>query len=196
SIIPSVLMLLMIFIPSMMTALGVVRERELGSIVNLYVTPVSGAEFLLGKQLPYVALACVNFVGLLLLAQWVFGVTAKGSLGALLLGGLLYACATTGIGLLFSSFVRTQVAALFATSILTTTPAIQYSGMFTPVSSLSGDARKIGLLFPSSYFQNISMGSLSKSLGWAELFPSLLVLAVAVVVLLVAARLMLQTQAR
>ncbi len=196
AIVPSVLMLLLVFIPSMMTAVGVVRERELGSIVNLYVTPVTGTEFLLGKQIPYVAIACINFVCLLLLAQWVFAVPVKGSLAALLLGALLYAFATTGIGLLFSSFVRTQVAALFATSILTTTPAIQYSGMFTPVSSLSGDARKIGMWFPSSYFQNISMGSMTKSLGFIELAPSLLALALAVIVLLVASRALLRTQAQ
>ena len=196
AIVPSVLMLLLVFIPSMMTAVGVVRERELGSITNLYVTPVTGIEFLLGKQLPYVAIAGVNFLSLLGLSLWVFGVPVKGSLIALLLGALLYVFATTAIGLVVSSFVRTQVAALFATAILTTTPAIQYSGMFTPVSSLSGDARKIGLLFPSSYFQNIAMGSMTKALGFAELMFNLVALAVAVVVLLTLARALLRTQAR
>ncbi|SMB27222.1 fused ribosome-associated ATPase: ATP-binding protein; ATP-binding protein; putative membrane protein [Sterolibacterium denitrificans] len=196
AIVPSVLMLLLVFIPSMMTAVGVVRERELGSIINLYVTPVSGAEFLLGKQLPYVAIACVNFLCLLAMAQWLFVVPVKGSLAALMIGAVLYAFATTGIGLVISSFMRTQVAALFATAILTTAPAIQFSGMFTPVSSLSGDARKIGLLFPSSYFQNISIGSMTKALGMAELLPSLVILALAAVVLLALARSLLRTQAR
>ncbi len=196
SIVPSVLMLLLVFIPSMMTAVGVVRERELGSITNLYVTPVTGIEFLLGKQLPYVAIAGVNFLCLLSISLWLFDMPVKGSLGALLLGALLYVCATTAIGLVISSFVNTQVAALFATALLTTTPAIQYSGMFTPVSSLSGDARKIGLLFPSSYFQNISMGSMTKALGFAELLPNLIALALAVIVLLALARLVLRTQAR
>ena len=196
AIVPSVLMLLLVFIPSMMTAVGVVRERELGSITNLYVTPVTGSEFLLGKQIPYVVIAGVNFLALLALSLWLFDVPVKGSLTALLLGALLYACATTAIGLVVSSFVRTQVAALFATAILTTTPAIQYSGMFTPVSSLSGDARRIGLLFPSSYFQNITMGSMTKALGFADLALNLVALAVAVVVLLALARALLRTQAR
>ena len=196
AIVPSVLMLLLVFIPSMMTAVGVVRERELGSIINLYVTPVSGAEFLLGKQLPYAALACVNFLCLLAMAQWLFGVPVKGSLVALMIGAVFYAFATTGIGLVVSAFMRTQVAALFATAILTTTPAIQFSGMFIPVSSLSGDARKIGLLFPSSYFQNISIGSMTKALGLAELLPNLIVLALAAGVLLILARSLLRTQAR
>ncbi|MBV2235237.1 MAG: ATP-binding cassette domain-containing protein [Sterolibacterium sp.] len=196
AIVPSVLMLLLVFIPSMMTAVGVVRERELGSIINLYVTPVSGAEFLLGKQLPYAALACVNFLCLLAMAQWLFGVPVKGSLAALMIGAVFYAFATTGIGLVVSAFMRTQVAALFATAILTTTPAIQFSGMFIPVSSLSGDARKIGLLFPSSYFQNISIGSMTKALSLSELLPNLIVLAVAATCLLLLARTLLRTQAR
>jgi ribosome-dependent ATPase len=196
AIVPSVLMLLLVFIPSMMTAVGVVRERELGSIINLYVTPVSGAEFLLGKQLPYAALACVNFLCLLAMAQWLFGVPVKGSLAALMVGAVLYAFATTGIGLVVSAFMRTQVAALFATAILTTTPAIQFSGMFIPVSSLSGDARKIGLLFPSSYFQNISIGSMTKALSLSELLPNLIVLALAASFMLVLARTLLRTQAR
>ena len=196
TIVPSVLMLLLVFIPSMMTAIGVVRERELGSITNLYVTPVTGFEFLIGKQLPYVAIACLNFLCLLALARWLFEVPVKGSLTALLLGAVLYAFATTGIGLVVSSFVRTQVAALFATAILTTTPAIQFSGMFTPVSSLSGDARKIGLFFPSSYFQNISMGSMTKSLGLVELSHNLAALVLATVMLILLARALLRTQAR
>jgi len=180
----------------MMTAVGVVRERELGSIVNLYVTPVTGFEFLIGKQLPYVAIACLNFLCLLGLARWLFEVPVKGSLTALLLGAVLYAFATTGIGLVVSTFVRTQVAALFAAAILTTTPAIQFSGMFTPVSSLSGDARRIGLIFPSSHFQNISMGSITKSLSLMDLSVSLAVLALAAILLLLMARTLLRTQAR
>lgn len=196
AIVPSVMMLLLVFIPSMMTAVAVVRERELGSITNLYVTPVTGMEFLLGKQLPYVVIACVNYLCLLALATALFGLPIKGSLLALSLGALLYACATTGIGLLVSSFVRTQVAALFATAILTTTPAIQFSGMFTPVSSLSGDARSIGLLFPSSYFQNLVMGSLTKGLGFDELQTNLWALLLATVLLLLLARGLLRTQGR
>ena len=196
AIVPSVLMLLLVFIPSMMTAVGVVRERELGSIVNLYVTPVTGFEFLIGKQLPYVAIACLNFLCLLGLARWLFEVPVKGSLTALLLGAVFYAFATTGIGLVVSTFVRTQVAALFAAAILTTTPAIQFSGMFTPVSSLSGDARRIGLIFPSSHFQNISMGSMTKSLGLMDLSVSLAGLALAAILLLLMARTLLRTQAR
>ena len=124
----------------MMTAVAVVREKEVGSIINLYVTPVTKLEFLLGKQLPYVGMALVNF------ATWPFsafvlGVPVKGSLPALLTGAVLYAGAATGFGLLMSSFVGSQVAAIFATGILAGLPAVHFSGLLTPVSSLSGGGR-------------------------------------------------------
>jgi ribosome-dependent ATPase len=196
SVVPSVLMLLLIFIPSMMTALAVVRERELGSITNLYVTPVTGTEFLLGKQLPYVVLGYINFLTMLALAYWLFHVPVKGSLGALTLGAALYVIATTGFGLLVSTFVKTQVAAIFAAGILSTLPAIQFSGMFTPVSSLSGSAREMARIFPSTYFQHVSMGSMTKALGWRDLGLSLLALAACALVLLLLARALLRTQAR
>ena len=196
SVVPSVLMLLLIFIPSMMTALAVVRERELGSITNLYVTPVTGTEFLLGKQLPYVVLGYINFLVMLALACWLFHVPVKGSLGALMLGAALYVIATTGFGLLVSTFVKTQVAAIFAAGILSTVPAIQFSGMFTPVSSLSGSARLMARIFPSTYFQHVSMGSMTKALGWQDLGASLLALAACALLLLLLARALLRTQAR
>ena len=147
-------MLLLMLIPTMMTAVGVVREKEVGSIVNLYVTPVTRLEFLLGKQLPYVGLALVNFATMALLGVFVMGVPIKGSLAGLLTGAALYAGAATGFGLLVSSFVRSQVAAIFATGVLSAVPAVEFSGMYTPVSSLSGGGRAMGALFPSTYFSN------------------------------------------
>lgn len=196
AVVPSVLMLLLVFIPSMMTAVGVVREREMGSIINLYLTPVTGFEFLLGKQLPYVVLAYINFLCMLVLASWLFQVPVKGSLVALMLGAVLYVVATTGFGLLVSTFVKTQVAAIFAAGVLTTLPAIQFSGMFTPVSSLSGSAKWIGQVFPSTYFQHVSMGSMTKALGIADLLTSLVALAATAIILLLISRALLHTQAR
>ena len=100
---------------AMLTALSVVREKELGSIVNLYVTPVTKLEFLLGKQIPYVALGIFNGVLLLLFAVFAFDVPFKGSLLAFTAGTVLYVGAATAMGLLVSSFMRSQIAAIFAT---------------------------------------------------------------------------------
>ncbi|WKE64388.1 ribosome-associated ATPase/putative transporter RbbA [Gallaecimonas kandeliae] len=177
AMVPGVLMLLLAVIPAILTAVGVVREKELGSILNLYATPVTRLEFLLGKQLPYVLIACVNGLTMLLLALWLFQVPVKGSFLALGLGVLLYVTATTGFGLLISAFVRTQVAALFAAAILSILPAVNFSGFIVPLASMTGVAKWMGVLFPPAYFHTLSEGVFAKGLGLAELVPSLLALA-------------------
>ena len=167
--VPAVIPILLILIPAMLTALGVVREKELGSIVNFYVTPVTRMEFLLGKQLPYVVLGMVNFFLLAALAVTAFGVPHKGSFLALTVAALLYLTVATGIGLLVSAFAQTQIAALFGTAIATMLPAVQFSGMIHPLSSLEGPAAVIGRLFPTSYFLIASRGTFSKALGFDDL---------------------------
>ena len=187
-------MVMLGLIPGIMTAVGVVREKERGSIVNLYATPVTGLEFLAGKQLPYISIAVVSYVSLLVLALVLFEVPLKGSLSALSVGAALYATATTGFGLLMSSFTKTQVAALFGPAVLTIIPVIQFSGMFTPVSSLSGGPRVMGLIFPSTYFMQISLGTFTKALGFDGLAPHFWALARIVVAYLALSRALLKTQ--
>jgi len=196
AIVPGVVMLLLMMIPAMMTAVGVVREKEMGSIVNLYVTPVTAAEFLLGKQLPYLAIAMASFAGLVLLALALFQVPIKGEFPALALGALLYCLASTGVGLFVSSFMKTQIAAIFGTAIIVVIPTVNFSGLFAPVASLSGPARVMGELFPASYFQKVSLGVFSKALGLAELAPSLAVLALFAAVAFAASTAVLRTQDR
>lgn len=137
-------------IPAMLSALSVVREKELGSIINLYVTPVTKAEFLLGKQIPYILLGMFNFFMLCALSVFVFGVSFKGSMLTLSLGALLYITIATGMGLLISCFMKSQIAAIFGTSIITLIPATQFSGMIDPVSSLEGIGKWIGHIYPTS----------------------------------------------
>ncbi len=178
AMVPGTMALLLVEIPAILMALAVVREKELGSITNLYVTPVTRLEFLLGKQLPYIAVSMVNFVILLLMAVFVFDVPLKGSLPALVVGALLYVAATTGIGMLISSFTRSQIAALFGTAILTILPASQFSGMLVPVASLEGFPAMFGRTFPAMYFLRVSVGTFTKGLGFADLAPSLIALAI------------------
>jgi ribosome-dependent ATPase len=194
AMVPGILMMQLILIPAVMTALGVVREKELGSIVNFYVTPTTGLEFLLGKQLPYIGVALVNFASMTAIAMLVFGVPLKGSAAALVLGAILYVTATTAFGLLVSNFVRTQIAAIFATAIIATLPAIQFSGLLLPVSSMSADARVIGSAFPSTYFQHISVGTFTKALGLASVAGDLAALAIVACAIVGLARVALRTQ--
>ena len=116
--VPGVFMLMLCLIPAIMSAIAVVREKETGSIANFRSTPITRFEFLIGKQLPYVGIAMINFVFLFLMAIFIFGVPIKGPFLTLLLATFVYVIATTGFGQLISSFTRTQVAAVFATAIL------------------------------------------------------------------------------
>ena len=172
AIVPGVIMLMLVLIPAMMTAVGVVREKETGSIANFYSTPVTRFEFLTGKQLPYVVIALISFLSLILLAAFLFGVPVKGSFAALGLGAVLYVLSTTGFGLLVSSFTRTQVAAIFATAVITIIPSVNFSGLLTPVSALSPGGQFLGLAFPAAYFQQISVGVFTKSLGFLNLWKN------------------------
>jgi len=177
-------------------ALAVVREKELGTITNLYVTPVTRLEFLLGKQMPYVGLAMVNFALMFTMALLVFGVPLKGSFLALLAAALIYVTATTAYGMLVSAFAHTQIAALFGTTILTVLPATMFAGMMVPVSSLTGMARIMGRLFPMTYFLPVSVGTFTKGLGFAELATNLAALLLFIPVLLALSLLLLRKQER
>ncbi|WP_127092116.1 ribosome-associated ATPase/putative transporter RbbA [Aquabacter cavernae] len=176
AIVPSVIMLMLVLIPAITTALGIVKEKETGSIANFQSTPVTKLEFLLGKQLPYVGIAAVSFVTLVLITLFLFGVPLKGSVPTLVLGSLAYILATTGFGLFVSSFVGSQVAAIFATAIIAIIPAVNFSGLMVPVSSLTGSARLIGLAFPAAWYQPITVGVFAKGLGFADLWPQIIVL--------------------
>lgn len=196
AMVPAVIPMLLVFIPSMLMALGVVREKELGSIMNLYTTPVTKLEFLLGKQLPYVVLALISFALLFLLALTVFKVPFTGSFMTLVLATVLYVVATTGIGLLASTLTNSQVAALAGTAIGTLIPAIQFAGMVDPVSSLQGFGAFIGEIYPTSHYLTISRGTFSKALGFADLRHSFYPLLIAIPVLTLLSVLLLKKQAK
>lgn len=180
AIVPAVIPLLLMMIPSMLSALSVVREKELGSIINLYVTPTTRSEFLLGKQLPYIALGMLNFFLLCGLSVFVFGVPHKGSFLTLTLAALLYIIIATGMGLLISTFMKSQIAAIFGTAIITLIPATQFSGMIDPVASLEGPGRWIGEVYPTSHFLTIARGTFSKALDLTDLWQLFIPLLIAI----------------
>ena len=173
---PGVMALILAFIPAMLTALGIVREKELGSITNFYATPLTRLEFLLGKQAPYLLVSLINLALLVAMNRWLFGVPFKGSLLTLAFGGLLYVLATTSMGLLISAFTRTQIAAILGTMIITSLPTIQFSGLIVPRSSLEGAAAVMGMLFPAGHFLDIAVGTFTKALDLRQLWPQCLAL--------------------
>ncbi|WP_311152191.1 ribosome-associated ATPase/putative transporter RbbA [Neisseria sicca] len=169
AIAPGVMMLVLMMIPAMMSAVGVVREREIGSIANFYASPAAVAQYLIGKQLPYIAVGMVNFAAMMLMIIYLFGVPLKGSFIGLAVGTLLMVSASTALGLLISCFVRSQLAAIFATAIITMIPAQTYSGFLYPLSTMEGGALIIGKTFPSSWYYTVSVGSFTKGLHTADL---------------------------
>ncbi len=196
AMVPAVIPLLLLMLPAMLTALAVVREKETGSITNLYVTPVTRIEFLLGKQLPYVGLAMVNFLLMSLLAVTIFGVPVKGSFLTLALAALIFSFAATGMGLLASAVTRSQIAAMFFAMIGTLIPATQFAGLIDPVSSLEGSSKFIGEIYPATHMISISRGVFSKALGLPDLTWPLWSMLLSVPVILGAAVLLLKKQER
>ncbi|TBW39520.1 ABC transporter ATP-binding protein/permease [Siculibacillus lacustris] len=177
AITPGVIMLLLVLIPAVMTAVGVAREREIGSIANFQASPAPVFAFMVGKQIPYVVVAMISFGVLFAFARLFFGVHFQGSFVALTIGAALYVMAATGFGLLVSTLVRTQVAAIMATAILCVVPTINFSGFINPMSSIEGVTRWVGLLFPAAWFQTIALGSFAKGVGALDLLTCDLALA-------------------
>ena len=194
AMVPAVIALLLLMLPAMLTALAVVREKDLGSIINLYVTPVTRLEFLVGKQLPYVGLAMVNFLLMCAAAITVFGVPITGSFWTLALAACVYAIVATGIGLVASAITNSQSAAMFIALVVTLVPSVQFSGLLHPVTSLEGAGRWIGEVFPATYMLIVSRGVFSKGLGLHDLMGTLVPLLIAVPVVMGAAVALLKKQ--
>ena len=194
AIAPGVMMLVLMMIPAMMSAVGVVREREIGSIANFYASPAAVAQYLIGKQLPYIAVGMVNFAAMMLMIIYLFGVPLKGSFVGLAVGTLLMVSASTALGLLISCFVRSQLAAIFATAIITMIPAQTYSGFLYPLSTMEGGALIIGKTFPSSWYYTVSVGSFTKGLHTADLLHEYAAIAAFAATSLILACLLLKKQ--
>lgn len=196
AMVPAVIPILLLIIPAMLAALSVVREKEMGSIINLYVTPVTRLEFLVGKQLPYIGLGLINCILLWLFAVFIFRVHFTGGILTFMLAGLLYVTFSTAFGLLISTFMNSQIAAIFGAAVLTILPATQFCGLMDPVSSLQGTGRLIGDIYPTTYFILISRGTFAKALQFHDLVSSFIPLFLAGPILVIIASWLTKKQAK
>jgi ABC-2 type transport system permease protein len=190
SMVPALIMFTLMVSSPLLTALGVVREKETGAIYNIYSSTVSRAEFLVGKLVPYSIISAINVVVLWLIAVVLFRVPFKGSFALFFAASLLFVFCSTGIGLVVSLFVRTQMAALIITIIIAMIPTILFSGLLVPVSSLSPGAWVQAHFFPGMYYTNILRGSFLKGLGWESIWTDMIALAGIAVALRVTAYLL------
>jgi ABC-2 type transport system permease protein len=183
AIVPGLLVLILMLFPALLGALLVVREKESGTIFNLYASPTGRMEIILGKLLPYLAVAMLDYLMIFALSRWVFEVRFTGSFLVLTAGTVLYSVCTIGIGLLISILMRSQLAAMFTTLMVTMTTAFNYSGFVTPVASMDAVGQFIAQLIPATHFMSVVRGSYLKGFGFGYYWPQLGALALYTLVL-------------
>lgn len=184
AMVPATIPILLMMIPAILAALSVVREKEMGSITNLYVTPLTRTEFLLGKQFPYLIFSMLSAFLLIVMAVTIFDVPIKGSFLTLIVSLLVYCVISTGFGLLASSVTRSQIAVIFLTMLATILPAVQLCGLTNPVETQKGAALVIGKVYPTSHMLLISRGVFNKALGFAELHHEFMILLITAPIIL------------
>jgi len=169
---PSSVMIVLAFVPPILASVGVVREKESGSIDNVYSSTLRRPEFVLGKLIPYVLLASINFFVLWSIALVIFQVPFRGSPFLFAILGVLYVTCTTMMGMAISFFTSSQIAAVLLSVMLTLIPTLQYSGMLVPLSSLSDSGYVQARMLPGSYFYEAVQASFLKGVGLSAVWHS------------------------
>jgi len=173
AVVPGLLVLILMLFPALLGSLLIVREKESGTIFNLYASPTGRLEIILGKLLPYLAVAMLDYFMIFVVSRWVFEVRFTGSFLVLTAGTVLYSVCTIGIGLLISILTRSQLAAMFTTLMVTMTTAFNYSGFVTPVASMDAVGQFIAQLIPATHFMTVVRGSYLKGFGFGYYWPQL-----------------------
>lgn len=174
--VPGVMAMILLVMTTMMTALGIVKERELGTVEQLTVTPLRPSEIMLGKLLPFAAIGAVDVVVVLLVAVLWFGVPVRGSIPLLFVLTAVYLLSTLGLGLLFSTLSRTQNQAQL-TTFFAMFPMMVFSGMVFPISNMPEVFQALSYLSPVRYYLAIIRNLFLKGSGMEVLWPEVLPLA-------------------
>jgi ABC-2 type transport system permease protein len=182
-IVPGLFAVLLMAFPPMLTALSIVREKERGTIEQIYVSPVSPAIFILSKILPYALVAFVEMLLILAVGTLWFAIPFRGSLPLLIATSVLYVLVTVGIGVLVSTSVRTQVAAVLLSLVLTLMPAFLFSGFLFPIATMPYVLQLYTYFFPARYFNDISRDLFLKGVGLEYIWLNTLLLFVYALIL-------------
>jgi len=186
--IPGVIGMILYSLTSILTATAIVRERERGTIEQLIVTPIRSWELIVGKMIPYIILALMNTLTVLAIGHWWFGVPIRGDLGLIMALSGLFLLTSLGIGLLASSFAKTQQEAMLAVFMLLL-PAIYLSGFFFPLEAMPVALQWISRIIPLRYYLVIIRSLMLKDVGVAALQDEIIALAIFGTVLMAAAAL-------
>lgn len=184
--IPAVIGMILSFITAMLTATAVVRERERGTIEQLIVTPIRSWELVLGKILPYVALAFVDVLEVLIIGHYWFKVPIRGDLGLILLLSGLFVFSGLGIGLFASTIANTQQEALLVV-MMTLLPSVFLSGFFFPIDAMPKFLQLVSYAIPLRYYLVIIRSLLIKGVGAAALQSQIIALSLFAILIMGAA---------
>ena len=175
-VIPGLFGVILMAFPPLLTALAITREKETGSIQQIFASSLTASEFLAGKLVPYALIAFLQMVMVVAAGHLWFGVSLEGSLGLLLAVGLIYVFCTVGIGLLVSTVTRSQLVAMLLALIVTLMPSFLFSGFLFPVFTMPYALQLYTRAFPARYFVDFSRGVVLKGAGLPELWPAVLLL--------------------
>jgi ABC-2 type transport system permease protein len=162
--VPAIAGMILLFIGTLITSLGVVRERQSGTLEQLAVMPFKPHDVFAGKVAPYFLVAAIDLVVIVGVGAWLFDVPFEGSAAVLGLGALLFLFVTLGLGVLISSVSENQAQAI-QLALMTLLPQVLLSGMIFPIASMAASVRWISYLLPLTYFNQIARGVMVRGEG-------------------------------
>ena len=171
--VPSLIATMLYIFSLMLTSIGIVREKEIGTIEQVMVTPIRGIEFILGKTIPYVITGYITMSFMLIVAYFIFDVHVRGSLLLLYCLTGIYLAGNMGIALLISGSASTQQQALL-TSFLVLMPSVMLSGFLFPISNMPDPIRYATVINPMRWYLDILRGIVMKDVGVYSLWPAIL----------------------
>lgn len=169
-VVPGLYGVILMAFPPLLTALAMVREKESGSIQQIFASPLTSSEFIVGKLIPYGLIAFAQMIMVISIGFFWFQVPFQGNLGFLLATAFVFVFCTVGIGLLVSTITRSQLTAMLLALIITLMPSFLFSGFLFPISTMPYVLQLYTYIFPARYFVELSRGIVLKGGGLEELW--------------------------
>lgn len=182
-IIPAIIALVIVFFPPMVGAMSLAREKETGSILNMYCSSLRKTEYLMGKMTPYILITYFNFIVFLIMTVFLFDVPMRGSVATLCIGAFFYIAVVIAVGLFVAVLVKSQVAAILITFVGTVMPAFLFCGFMVPMSSMDKSAQQTGYTLPTTYFIDMTRKLMVKGVSFKYVATDMYVLIISAVAL-------------
>jgi ABC-2 type transport system permease protein len=182
--VPGTMALILMLVSALMTSISIAREKELGTMETLLVSPLKPLQIVLGKVTPYLGLSFINAVGILMIGYFVFGLPVRGNIVLLMLECLLYIGVALSLGILISTVARTQQMAMFTSLLALMLPTLLLSGFIFPVENMPAILRGLSVIVPAKYFIVIVKNIMLKGTGILFIWKETLILLVMMVLLI------------